>query len=695
MSQVDRLLYGSNATPMVSIPTDVPMDPLMTTTGPSSTKSKSSIATTNNNNNPSTATGTTATTTTTTKKVVVDKDPNLVSGMPYNTTQQKQRLDKCEWPDRLLYATRMLFGGNNVNGFQRGTATAQRIKKQRARQIGSTKKSSTNTTTTTTPTGGVSASGGPTPGDVATAGTATAGTTTETKEKSGGWDQEEEEKLKKGTYVHSKSLFLFFLGVDKTSVWSSYLILFFSFCLFDISFPRVVVVVVVVWGVEVMNPRTVKKLKAELEASLQYCSQMHDLLRGIIMDVDKSQIPHLPPYLPPTTAGITTTPTTTMHHANLTSVMAFHPPITSLPPTVVVPPPPTLLSAKMSSTATGHHPAMPWAVKNEAAPSTTTAGLSKSGATSDPKQGTATKTTASAGNPEGSTLRKMRKKKLPMNTEPQPAIPETDSAGRRLVSKKDHNVRLFELLRFRGLKVGDFVAARTTSRDLWILAKVLREYPGIENHSLPPLEFLQLSEARRDSLFKEKVHIKDVEGDGHTFQVARNLILPLPRTYSEAADWCGRIKKGMRCYSMYPETTSLYPATVFDSTTYCRDQDDIIVVEFDGEEPDEAGVIPRYHIPARFATLIPKEFPSAQPPSTSNNSNSKKRKNSGGTGAIAGGTAPTTTKPTPVGGSNTPAKQQQQQQKDDFLNFEFDLDLDFDDMADGGGDGGFPPLGDF
>eukprot|EP00429_Kryptoperidinium_foliaceum_P040599 CAMPEP_0176180484 /NCGR_PEP_ID=MMETSP0120_2-20121206/92481_1 /TAXON_ID=160619 /ORGANISM="Kryptoperidinium foliaceum, Strain CCMP 1326" /LENGTH=53 /DNA_ID=CAMNT_0017518695 /DNA_START=123 /DNA_END=281 /DNA_ORIENTATION=- len=53
---------------------------------------------------------------------------------------------------------------------------------------------------------------------------------------------------------------------------------------------------------------------------------------------------------------------------------------------------------------------------------------------------------------------------------------------------------------------------------------------------MAPLEFLQLSETRRDALFKSKVQIKDVEGDGHTFQVARSLVLPLPRTYSEAAD---------------------------------------------------------------------------------------------------------------------------------------------------------------
>jgi hypothetical protein len=100
---------------------------------------------------------------------------------------------------------------------------------------------------------------------------------------------------------------------------------------------------------------------------------------------------------------------------------------------------------------------------------------------------------------------------------------------------------------------------------------------------------------------------------------------------------------------MYPHTTSLYSATVIDSTTYCRQDDDIIVVEFDGDEPgehllcieplcllclagvlilrlywsslllDPTGALPKYHIPARFVTLIPREFPASQ-------TNSKKRK---------------------------------------------------------------------
>lgn len=99
------------------------------------------------------------------------KDASLVSGLSYNTLQQKQTLDRCEWPDRLLYATRMLFGGNQVNGFMKATSAAQRIKKQRARQVGITKK--------------VAAASATDPA-------------TEAKEKKTGWDQEEEEKLKKG-----------------------------------------------------------------------------------------------------------------------------------------------------------------------------------------------------------------------------------------------------------------------------------------------------------------------------------------------------------------------------------------------------------------------------------------------------------------------------------------------------------------
>ena len=100
-----------------------------------------------------------------------------------------------------------------------------------------------------------------------------------------------------------------------------------------------------------------------------------------------------------------------------------------------------------------------------------------------------------------------------------------------------------------------------------------------------------MSDTRRDALFqKERVLLEDVEDQqAHTpgTQVARSLVLPLPRSPAEANEWASKlIKKGSRVYAMYPETTVLYAATVTDSTTYCRGDDDIIVVQFDEEEAD-------------------------------------------------------------------------------------------------------------
>ena len=130
---------------------------------------------------------------------------------------------------------------------------------------------------------------------------------------------------------------------------------------------------------------------------------------------------------------------------------------------------------------------------------------------------------------------------------------------------------------------------------------------------MPAVQFLQLSIARRDALFKDKVQLRDVEDkDSGPIPVARNLVLPLPRNYSEAAEWGKHYPKGSRVYAMYPECTSFYTATVVDNTTYCQGDDDIVVVEFDGEEPDHTGSPPKCHIPARFVTLIPREFPSFQ-----------------------------------------------------------------------------------
>jgi hypothetical protein len=240
----------------------------------------------------------------------------------------------------------------------------------------------------------------------------------------------------------------------------------------------------------------------------------------------------------------------------------------------------------------------------------------------------AEKTTASPGDPNTSTLRKLRKMKKTIASEPAVDLPEFDPNGKRTCTKKEYSFRIFQLLRYRDLRQGDYCAARLTSRDLWILAKVLKDYKSTSMHNLKSIEFLQLSDVRRDALFKEKVLLKDVEEkeDAASTLVARNLVLPLPRSCAEASEWATRLKKNSRVYAMYPNTTSLYPATVIDSTTYCRGDDDIIVVEFDEEDPNiTTGKVPTYHIPARFVTLIPRELPASQPASKSTGAHTGKQ----------------------------------------------------------------------
>ena len=47
------------------------------------------------------------------------------------------------------------------------------------------------------------------------------------------------------------------------------------------------------------------------------------------------------------------------------------------------------------------------------------------------------------------------------------------------------------------------------------------------------------------------------------------------------------------------------------------------------DSPDASGQVPKYHIPARFITLIPKEFPASSAPTTSTgNSSGNKRRSS-------------------------------------------------------------------
>jgi hypothetical protein len=370
-----------------------------------------------------------------------------MTGLPYNTPQQKQHLSHSDWRDKILWASRLILGGNSINGFLRATATAQRIKKQRARQIAINKKTA------------------------AAAAAAAAGVTLEvpepdkSKEKKG-YDQEEEEQLKK----------------------------------------------------DIMNPRTAKKIKAEMEAGMQFCAQLHNLLRGVVFELDPTQAPNLP-------AALLLDDDQSLSAAASSSSSMLKQSHSSQPPS-------------QTSTASS----MPWAVRSNAAGGPHAPGMPPQ-QQQRPSQPVfhqqSNQTPASPGNSEGSDLRRLRKKKLSPNSEPPVNLPEFDNTGKRLCTKKEHNNRQFEVLRFRPLRQGDFVAARTTSRDLWILAKVLKDYPGF---GMAALEFLQLTDARREAAFRDKVLVKDVEekdGVGSS-QVARTLVLPLPRTYSEAAEWCQR-----------------------------------------------------------------------------------------------------------------------------------------------------------
>lgn len=67
--------------------------------------------------------------------------------------------------------------------------------------------------------------------------------------------------------------------------------------------------------------------------------------------------------------------------------------------------------------------------------------------------------------------------------------------------------------------------------------------------------------------------------------IERRYVLPLPKSSMEGNTWLYRCRKGFRVYAMYPSNTAcrFYPATVVDSNTFCQGDDNICVVEFDGE----------------------------------------------------------------------------------------------------------------
>jgi hypothetical protein len=90
------------------------------------------------------------------------------------------------------------------------------------------------------------------------------------------------------------------------------------------------------------------------------------------------------------------------------------------------------------------------------------------------------------GNPNGSTL---RKRDSHSDDTPDPTLLRmiSDDDGKRL-TKKEIGYRLFESTRYRTLEPGDFVAAKVGSQDLWILARVVKEWIS------PRLSFKQIKD---------------------------------------------------------------------------------------------------------------------------------------------------------------------------------------------------------
>lgn len=382
------------------------------------------------------------------------------------TTEQmtQQLLAKCDWKDKTIWAARQLLGGNATNGFLRATASVQRIKRQRARQTAQSKQKAA------LKDDGAAASKDKEPNkDASKDKDGKEGASTSKKRDTP--DQASEEALKK----------------------------------------------------DIMNPRTAKKIRAELQNGLNWCVALQNSIRSILFEIDPTVAQHTP--LPLIQGGEIPTIKEILEGKTKQMAVAGAPgqPVPSMPSSTTMPPPMAssgMIKANVPMT------------KSTQDTFATSLPPHKQQQRRGSEKIKSTASQASPGGESGSMLRKHRKKKLPPCTEPVIEL----SMGKN--SRKEHSHRVFECIRFRSLKVGDFVAARVSSRDLWILARVQKDYAGF---TMPPAEFLKLSEARRDAQFRDKVAIKDVEDkEGGVTSIARNLVLPLPRTYSEAADWAHR-----------------------------------------------------------------------------------------------------------------------------------------------------------
>jgi hypothetical protein len=475
------------------------------------------------------------------------------------------------WQDRVAFIAKHILGGATINGFMRATTAAQRLRRQRSRQVHKKEK------TDQQPEGSnisVPVSGGHGHSVDPATGALVSGAATSL------------------THLNPDFLLTFNPSNAKTEEEKEEVLKF-----------------------ECMNPRTVKKIHSEMVEGISYCSKMAEQIEMVLKEID--------PDFKPTMLDSESSPKIGRASAQLNNLAKDLGSGRSLLGT----------QESISKIQAGHTPDIDEAVAvglpqmrtsplsnlNNDGPSVR-GGPSKSASARASQQAE----TVEGGNLKGSTFRKLRKRDPTITKPPAPAtaadeatatINPFDASGKRTMTKKELSYKSFEVTRFRDLKVGDFVAARLTTklkRDYWTLARVIENWQTHPSKDLDVTAISSMSEAKRESIFPTQVMVQCVDDDKGEKQhaVVRSLILPLPRSYDEASDWCTRCRKGARVYAMYPMTSSLYCGTSVDSAAYCRGEDDIVVVEFDGDE-DENGQTPQRHIPARFVTLVPQEFPAA------------------------------------------------------------------------------------
>ena len=381
-------------------------------------------------------------------------------------------LKKCDVRDKLIYVSRQILGGPTINGFSRATTAAQRTKKLRVTRLAKQQLQQEQDQQQ----GGTSTGTGNKDKSTKDKESSSSSTSTKARDKSSALtDKDIKEKEKALQRAEEASI------------------------------------------KEAMTVKPAKKIRGDLLGGLEHCKTMHETLVAILKELDPTfVVPTLmettsianrkpgPISIKPLPISLSTSSKQSSRKGGLDRSDSTKTNLGSSSSSINK----NNTNSSTSNTALGSSSRAGGGGGGSSSANTTAAAAgatipSKTAISPQKKVSIASssnnvlsagKTTASPGDPSGSTLRKKRKHKFP----PVPdsiTLPEHDKSGKRNVTKKEHAWRIFELTRFRALQQGTNVAARVSSRDLWILARVMIAYPGLE---MDNMEFLQLKEVRME-----------------------------------------------------------------------------------------------------------------------------------------------------------------------------------------------------